>query len=222
MGLETDLLVHPERLSPQLICPICTQVLRNPVQTPSDHLFCEDELLEWMTISSFCPVTKLQLLAQDIKKPSRIILNMLAELEIFCPNKVNGCKWIGLNEQMSLHLLTCDNKGPDELKRDIIEKDNRILDLLGRVEILELKCVELDEENRHLKEIISENNRKLRIFNALTESKQTELISSHSKSSYSDIGDAEEEDLTYPSENYSDTIRLLRLKSLNSMNSYRK
>jgi len=96
------------------------------------------------------------------------------------------------------------------------------LDLLGRVEILELKCVELDEENRHLKEIISENNRKLRIFNALTESKQTELISSHSKSSYSDIGDAEEEDLSYPSENYSDTIRLLRLKSLNSMNSYRK
>ena len=51
MGIDTDCFVYPERISPQLICPICTQVLERPVQTPSEHLFCEDELLEWMTRS---------------------------------------------------------------------------------------------------------------------------------------------------------------------------
>ena len=57
MGLDNDQFVHPERISSQLICPICTQVLDNPVQTPTDHLFCEDELLEWLSRSTMCPAT---------------------------------------------------------------------------------------------------------------------------------------------------------------------
>ena len=51
MGIEAECFVHPERISKELFCPICTLVLENPVQTPSEHLFCEDELLEWLTRS---------------------------------------------------------------------------------------------------------------------------------------------------------------------------
>lgn len=214
MGLDSDLLVHPERLSSQLICPICTQVLQNPVQTSTDHLFCEEELLEWMTISSLCPVTKVQLIAQEIKKPSRIILNMLAELEVYCPNKVNGCKWTGLNETMGAHFRSCDHKPVEDLKKDIAEKDKRIVDLLWKVDSLEARCNDLEEENKSLKGIIAENNRRLRVYNALAESKQSDV--SKSILSETEVGNS-----TDPEDSYSDAIRLMRLKS-NSINKSRK
>ena len=51
MGIDYECFLHPERISSELICPICTLVLENPVQTPSEHLFCEEELLEWLTRS---------------------------------------------------------------------------------------------------------------------------------------------------------------------------
>lgn len=212
MGLDCELLVHPERLSSQLICPICTQILRNPVQTPTEHLFCEEELLEWMTISNLCPITKVQLIPQDIKKPSRIILNMLAELEVFCPNKVNGCRWSGFNENMDNHIAACDCKPAEDLKKDLADRDKKIQDLLSRLDKLELKCADLEEENKILKEVITENNRKLRVYSALADTRRSEADSNLS----SEHGD--QLDNNY----YSDAIRLMRLKSLNSINKSRK
>lgn len=208
MGLESDLLVHPERLSPQLICPICTQVLRNPVQTPSEHLFCEDELLEWMTISNICPVTKVQLLPQDIKRPSRIIINMLAELEIYCFNKSNGCTWTGLNEQLNTHLLKCQHKPAEDLKKELMEKDERINYLTGRISLLETKCAELEAENKQLRSSLNENSRKLRVFNAFTESQQARVLSVP-RQHYS------EDEYEEAVESTSDLARLNRLKTLN-------
>jgi len=81
MGIEAGEFVHPERVSAELYCPICACVLENPVQTPTEHLFCEDELLEWMIQSDACPVTKNKLNPDDIRKPGRIITNLLGELE---------------------------------------------------------------------------------------------------------------------------------------------
>ena len=38
MGRDFDLFVYPDRISSQLICPICTLVLNKPVQTPTGIL----------------------------------------------------------------------------------------------------------------------------------------------------------------------------------------
>ena len=97
MGIESEQFVYPERIPQELYCPICTLVLENPVQTPSEHLFCEDELLEWLTRSDICPVTKERLNPSDIKSPGRIIVNMLGNLQRYCPNKEHGCEWRGEN-----------------------------------------------------------------------------------------------------------------------------
>lgn len=63
-----------------------------------DHLFCEDELLEWMSRfdinQSLCPITKNVLDPTMIRKPSRIIINMLNELEMYCSNKCNGERYL--------------------------------------------------------------------------------------------------------------------------------
>ena len=101
MGIESEQFVHPERIPQELYCPICTLVLDNPVQTPSEHLFCEDELLEWLTRSDKCPVTKERLNPDDITTPGRIIVNMLGNLQRFCPNKEHGCDWSGDNSAVN-------------------------------------------------------------------------------------------------------------------------
>ena len=94
MGIEIECFVYPDRISegvfscliiiryninyfslthslpskiPELICPICHNVVENAVQTPSEHLFCEDELLEWLVQSNLCPVTNTPLDASTIK-----------------------------------------------------------------------------------------------------------------------------------------------------------
>jgi hypothetical protein len=41
MGIDIEDFVHPEHISPELICQICQGVVDRPVQTPSEHLFCE-------------------------------------------------------------------------------------------------------------------------------------------------------------------------------------
>lgn len=161
MGFEIELFVYPDRISSQLICPICTSVLERPVQTPSEHLFCEDELLEWMTRSQMCPVTNTRLDPDTIKKPGRIIINMLSELEMYCPNKVHGCQWIGSCDQVINHKKKCNNRSKEELLQEIEKKDTIITKLKQKLSTSEEKIIELQERNA----ILAESNEELQIIN---------------------------------------------------------
>lgn len=167
MGIDLELFVHPERISSQLICPICTQVLDNPVQTTTEHLFCEDELLEWMSRSSLCPITKTELDPLSIRKPGRIILNMLGELEMYCKNRPHGCTWTGSREHLGKHLETCECQSKEQIRGELEERDNKIKDLEHQVEELTSRNDELMHENAILTEKIEEYQRRIRVFHAL-------------------------------------------------------
>lgn len=163
MGHDFDLFVYPDRISSQLICPICTLVLKNPVQTSTEHLFCEDELLEWMAVSTVCPVTNSQLNPEDIRKPGRIIANMLGELEMFCPNKEHGCKWVGQNEHLNRHLDDCKYQNDSEPKEED-PKITKIKDLTLRLAELEFKYNAVLEENNKLKSKLRKSEKICEIF----------------------------------------------------------
>lgn len=176
MGRDLDDFVHPERISSQLICPICTLVLENPVQTATEHLFCEDELLEWMTRSNLCPVTKRVIDPQEIRRPGRIILNMLAELEVYCPNRARGCGWTGAQELLLKHVNDCEHRPVLEWKVLLQERDERIealqqrVDLLQREKaVLEDRCAILDTDCSSMSEQLRVCQQRLRVFEALAE-----------------------------------------------------
>ena len=46
------------------------------MQTPSEHLFCEEELLTWLTTSTVCPITKEILDPNTIKPANRYDINL--------------------------------------------------------------------------------------------------------------------------------------------------
>lgn len=166
MGTDLEIYVHPERISSQLICPICTQVLKNPVQTSTDHLFCEDELLEWLTRSNLCPVTKAVLEPEKIKKP-RIILNMLAELEVFCENKCEGCVWTGPHDQLIAHVKGCSFQPRERLLTKISDLKATVVTQQAHIFHLEERNEALIDENIKLQQLADDYRKRLRVFHAL-------------------------------------------------------
>jgi regulator of replication initiation timing len=168
------------------------------VQTSSDHLFCEDELLEWLTRSNLCPITKAVIDPSTIKKPSRIILNMLAELEVYCMHKDEGCLWTGTSEQLTSHLAKgCLHHETCKLKETMAKQEKKITELSDRITLLEIRNEELVEENDELKTTIEELKSRLRVFHALAPP-----------------GQASSGKVSSSTEKLSDAERLKRLESL--------
>jgi E3 ubiquitin-protein ligase NRDP1 len=166
MGTDPDLFVHPERISRELICPICTQVLENPVQTADEHLFCEDELLEWMSRSNepTCPVTGNKLDPDGIRKPSRIVMNMLGELERYCDNRSEGCEWTGENEHLRNHTKGCTFRRREDMVNEIRRKDEKIETLRAKVEALTKQVKKEKARGADLANELLMCHRKLKVY----------------------------------------------------------
>ena len=157
------------------------------MQTPTEHLFCEDELIEWMARSTrpLCPVTNEVLEPDKIRKPSRIILNMLGELQRYCPNKEEGCDWVGNNEHLGTHLESCTKRDRVEMQKEIKKKDEKIKSLRRKCESLEKQLNESLAGNQDMREQLMIYKRKLRVYDAFfaEESDNYERSSNSARSS---------------------------------------
>ena len=87
-----------------LLCPICSDILKNPVLTPCQHLFCEQDLLQWFCRapddqgerpSQRCPQCNTICAPDSIKPAGRLLCNILGDLERRCA--VESCTWTGKN-----------------------------------------------------------------------------------------------------------------------------
>lgn len=168
MGIEAEQFVHPERISSQLFCSICTNVLENPVITPSEHMFCESELLDWFVTKGdqICPMTNAKLDPSKIAKPGRIITNMLNELERYCTNKAEGCQWTGQNDQLKVHLKTCDFQPRAQMASEIKQQKTTIKLLTSRIEILETTVQDLQDQRDTLLTQVNSLKRTVRVYDA--------------------------------------------------------
>lgn len=209
-GFELDIFVHPDRISSQLICTICQGVLDRPVQTPSEHLFCEDELLEWMTRSNLCPITHRVLDPNSIRKPSRIILNMLGELERFCQHKSRGCSWQGQSERVAEHEKNCSWRPIEDLLLQISKRDEFIRVLQRDFTALEKRNEELEISNQSLHEKVSVLTKRLKVYEALVVQDEEKYNHTEKRLNVQDFGCAEEkEDNQCP---LTDLQRIARLR----------
>lgn len=134
MGIDLACFVYPDRISSQLLCTICQEVLEKPVQTPCEHLFCEDELLEWLLRKETCPVDQTIINPDEICKASRIITNMLGELERYCKFKDKGCEWAGPSDRLKNHLEEeCKHQKEVSNEEALLLKDAEIAHLLSQI-----------------------------------------------------------------------------------------
>ena len=99
-----------------LVCPICQELVNDPVLTSCGHLFCQKCLR-----SSSCPVCR----QECTSMPDHFHARQINNLKVKCVNYKEGCKWIGelrdfekhLKDACNCALLECSNGCKMTLKR---------------------------------------------------------------------------------------------------------
>jgi hypothetical protein len=72
-------------ISPNLICPICTDPFVDAVQDEKEHTFCRACLEVWRQKSDSCPLGGENL--SKVESAPRLVHNMVNELICICPNQ---------------------------------------------------------------------------------------------------------------------------------------
>ncbi|KAH8418840.1 hypothetical protein KR222_002068 [Zaprionus bogoriensis] len=108
MGYDLALIIG--HVDEELICPICADVLEDPMQSSTcEHAFCRFCIEKWMQEKQICPVDRSDLLPIHLVPASRLMRNMLGRLRIKCCFAENGCTALmPLNEYRN-HVTNCQN-----------------------------------------------------------------------------------------------------------------
>jgi hypothetical protein len=121
-----------------LTCPICYNILENPVMEPTNqHTFCYDCILRCDTKK--CPICKAHI--PELKKPT-VIIKLLETIERKCNYNAEGCPFEGDYTAYKSHLKECTY-----VKRDNEEITKKLK--LVRSQMLEVTDKEI---NPHLEE----------------------------------------------------------------------
>lgn len=93
-----------------LLCPICSGVLEEPVQAPHcEHAFCNACITQWFAQQQICPVDRTVVTLAHLRPVPRIMRNMLSKLQISCDNASFGCTATLRLDQLQSHLKDCEH-----------------------------------------------------------------------------------------------------------------
>ena len=98
-------------------CPICQEVLKDPVQCHNEHYFCKACITQHLKNSQTCPVCVEKVTEETLNKPSRIVTNYLDGLIINCDHSERGCTELIELGRLEAHVRVCKYKPvtcPDE------------------------------------------------------------------------------------------------------------
>lgn len=153
-----------ESVNEDLHCPICTNVLKQPVHCgPSEHYFCKSCITRHLENNTKCPCCMKELSLEKLHPPSRFVTNRLSKLTISCDNFDRGCPELIELGNLGFHvkkcefsLVVCSNDGCTSTmnRKDLAEHETDICPFRKRKcdECVEMKK-ELEEMKTSLKEV---------------------------------------------------------------------
>ncbi|XP_016929593.1 E3 ubiquitin-protein ligase NRDP1 [Drosophila suzukii] len=155
MGFDVNSIVG--HVDEELICPICTDVLEEPVQSSGcEHAYCRACIDKWMQQKQICPVDRSILLTSNLVPVSRLMRNMLGRLKIKCSFSPNGCDQMLALEEFRNHVATCQhnpkmvvlcNRGCGmKVPKDEMARHNCVFELRELVEKQEKEISDLKDK----------------------------------------------------------------------------
>ena len=146
-----------EFVNEDLHCPICTNVLKQPVHCVSnEHYFCKACITKHLENNKKCPCCMEGLSLEDLKPPSRFVTNRLSQLTIHCDNSDRGCEELVKLGDLSSHVkscgfspVVCSNEG---CSLTMSKKDQHSHET-ATCQFLKIKCSECGELKKELEEM---------------------------------------------------------------------
>jgi len=159
----------------ELLCPICSGVLDEPLQAPQcEHAFCTECINQWLTRQPTCPVDRNPITFNQLKPVPRILRNLLSRLVINCDNASFGCTQAIKLDVLSIHLLECEYnpKKPVHceqgcgliIPKDEIKDHNCVRELRSLVQQQQNKITDISTELAEHKLILQEQKRELQLL----------------------------------------------------------
>ncbi|OBS71051.1 hypothetical protein A6R68_00438 [Neotoma lepida] len=150
-----------------LICPICSGVLEEPVQAPHcEHAFCNACITQWFSQQQTCPVDRSVVTVAHLRPVPRIMRNMLSKLQIACDNAVFGCSAVVRLDNLMSHLsdcehnpkrpVTCEQGCGLEMPKDELPNHNCIKHLRSVVQQQQTRIAELEKTSAEHKHQLAE------------------------------------------------------------------
>lgn len=146
MGISEACVSERSRVPEELFCQVCMDLVSRPVQTATNHIFCQDCLSQALAVQAVCPVTRspLQNNATDVKPlavANPIMHRVWSKVHIRCPNALGGmCTWEGGPADIEQHFEGCP----------------------GRVDAVEVVVAEVRRELASVREAADERERTLK------------------------------------------------------------
>ncbi|TDG42895.1 hypothetical protein AWZ03_010677 [Drosophila navojoa] len=173
MGYDLALIVG--HVDEELLCPICADVLEEPMQSSScEHAFCRFCIEKWMQEKQICPVDRSDLLPIHLVPVSRLMRNMLARLKIKCCFADNGCTALMPLEEYRAHVANCQNnpkvvvvcnKGCGmRVPKDELSRHNCVFELRQQLQDHINAIPELRDMQAHQERRLGEHRRELELL----------------------------------------------------------
>ncbi|EDW12421.1 E3 ubiquitin-protein ligase NRDP1 [Drosophila mojavensis] len=173
MGYDLALIVG--HVDEELLCPICADVLEEPMQSSScEHAFCRFCIEKWMQEKQICPVDRSDLLPIHLVPVSRLMRNMLARLKIKCCFAENGCTALMPLGEYRDHVANCQNnpkvvvvcnKGCGmRVPKDELSRHNCVFELRQQLQDHINAIPELRDMQAHQERRLGEHRRELELL----------------------------------------------------------
>lgn len=158
----------------ELICPICSGVLEEPLQAVAcEHAFCRACITEWLSRQPTCPVDRNPITNSNLRAVPRILRNLLSRLNISCENAMYGCTLVLKLDTLATHIEECEHNPKRPLPCEkgcgfVIPKDeykdhNCFRELRSLVHNQQQKMSELKNEINDQNLVINELKRELNL-----------------------------------------------------------
>ncbi|GJQ84150.1 elgi [Trypoxylus dichotomus] len=159
----------------ELVCPICSGVLEDPLQAPvCEHAFCKTCIHEWISRQPTCPVDRQHITSAQLRQVPRILRNLLSRLSINCDNAQYGCNRTLKLDTLASHLEECEHNPKRPLPCEqgcglIIPKDelkdhNCVKELRTLISKQQQKFNDFQQELTEQRFIINEQKRELQLL----------------------------------------------------------
>ncbi|XP_022690974.1 E3 ubiquitin-protein ligase NRDP1-like isoform X3 [Varroa jacobsoni] len=99
----------PISVDEELVCPICSGVLQEPVHTPQcEHAFCKECIHNWIDRKPSCPIDRSAITIQELKPVPRILRTLLSRLTLSCKFAEHGCTEVVKLDRLESHETVCE------------------------------------------------------------------------------------------------------------------